>query len=303
MTLNKKLSLLAVLSLLLCIISFLPFVSEKSAPKSFQSALLNPSYREEVTEIIISSGGNALSLRKHEKGWIVNSENLAIQAEQKLIKNLLDNAIKVRKMYKIVDSIKGKETYSSQSVSLQFRNNIKVYTKIDIFSLNSLTNRLSFSVHGKDFLYETADDFSQYLQTNVSFWANPSLVQLISSPFSIVWQEKGEKICRFNENSNDFSKKVHDLLLLRHGAILPAEPDQSLPEKFSSLTLSDPEGNSEFISFIPAGDGSFRCQYRWNFNASSATGGTEKVFADSLHFAFEISGWTFDRLKEIFTKG
>ena len=92
-------------------------------------------------------------------------------------------------------------------------------------------------------------------------------------------------------------------MLLRHGAILPAEPDQSLPEEFASLTLSDLEGNSEFISFIPAGDGSFRCQYRWNFNASSATGGTEKVFADSLHFAFEISGWTFDRLKEIFTKG
>ncbi len=295
--LNKRLCLLAALTCLLCCISFLPSVSQKSAPKSFQSALLNPSHKNEVSEIIIESGGQMLTLAHQAFGWTVSDGECLLPAENRLVDGLLNSAIKIRKMYTILDSSRANQP---SFFTVHFRDDVNLYTIVDFYAVHSLTNRISFAVEGKNKRYETNDDFSQYLQTTVSYWARSALIQLISEPIAFVFQEKGQKIRRIDENSADFSKKLHDLTVLRHGLVL--SPENSAQADFAGfsarLTVSDGQGNTEVISCFPREDGAFRCEYQWFF----AAGGQGADMVGSLRFAFEISGWTYNRLREIFTQ-
>ena len=294
--LQKILTIIAGFAFLLCAISYLPFFSQRAAPRAFQSALLNSSYKDEVNEIVIDSGGKQIRLTRHLSDWTVADGVALIPAEGKLAENLLHNVIKLRKMYTISDTSMGT---SEPFLSVLFGNGSNMYTKVDFFKINSLTNRISFSLEGKPEVYECEDDFSHYLQSDLAYWARPSLIQLLSNPVAFIWQEEGEKIRTFAENSEFFDKKKHDLMVLRHGLLLsPDAAGESPSDEAARLTVSDVNANSEIISFLPLKDGSFRCEYRWIFLSTDGRGAD---IADDLHFAYEISAWTYRRLREIFT--
>ncbi|MBQ7158328.1 MAG: hypothetical protein IJS09_02740 [Treponema sp.] len=326
--LNKKLLFLSAIMFLLCVISFLPFVSEKSAPKSFQSAFLNPSHRDEVTEIVIAEGEKSITLKKLMKSsivssfeknsiWTVSDGQTTVRADEKQIQSLLTKFINIRKMYTILYRYTKGEKSPSSACSVLVSNDVRLYTKIDFFGTNSLTNRVSFSVEEKNSLFETADDVSQYLQTTISFWVRPELFQLIDKPISFVWQENGKKSVKIDENTSDFSQKLHNLTVVRHGSILsPTSAEQEYKDgqasdsvqhnsviigsvRAASLFVSDSENNAEVISFYPQSDGSYRCEYEVK-NGTSTT--SEFTAIPGLSFAFEISGWTYDRLRGIFEK-
>ena len=318
-SLNKKLAVLTLVSFFLCAFSFLPFVRQKSAPKAFQSALLNPSHREDVTEILLSCkddngtssaqrgentkethGNAAISLKKHAASigqdssfWTASDRLTTVRADEKLVKNLLDNAIKLRKMYTISDSKKQWASLDSASFVVQYRNNNTMYTKIDFFNTNSLTNRIVFTVEAQRNVYETEDTLSQFLTTDIKYWAKPELIQTISTPISLIFQENGKNPVKITDFSPEFERISHDVFVLRHGAILLPTDSKSFGESLSqasaaTLTVLDEKGDSERISFYLQKYG-YRCEYSFSPDAS-----------DNLHFAFEISDWTYDRLKTIF---
>ena len=332
-SLNKKLSAIALILVVFCIVSFLPIVSKKSAPKPFQSAFLNPSHKDEVTEIVLTfqqkenernSYGETLeeqfiSLKKMDVGsgagktlWIADDGLTTVRADEKLIENLLINLTKIRKMYTISDSKGNQGPYICAAT---IRNDDKMYAKIDFFATNSLTNRIMLGVENKKSLYETDDTVSQFFQTNVSFWSNPGLVQMADAPISFIFQENGKNFAKIDEFSSEFAKKSHEVMVLRHGMILPpqvnerfaGEPRQSdAIDPSARLTVADKNGFSEVISFYARGDGSYRCEYRF-FGENRTVRQADEVhaadtlrFTDDLRFAFEISGWTYDRLRSIF---
>ncbi|MDE6737026.1 MAG: hypothetical protein K2J50_05955, partial [Treponemataceae bacterium] len=269
----------------LCAVSFLPSVRNPSAPKAFQSALLNPAYMPDVDRIDIWQGASAVALEKTDGQWTVTGEQMTFRADEKLVQNLLAAASSVRKMYIISDS-DGRS--SSDSVVLSFSHDDMMYTKAYFFGENALTGRVMLAVSSQDALYETENDLSPFLHPAVRYWAKPELVQSVTAPQSFVWQELGKPPVVISGASPGFSRSAHDIMVLRHGAVVPAGSGHSVAA--AELTVIGDE-TREQIRFVPQDDGSFRCDY-------AATG---DPLSERLSAAVEISGWTFERLQGIFS--
>ncbi|MDE5613930.1 MAG: hypothetical protein K2I74_04675, partial [Treponemataceae bacterium] len=282
---QKRLSVAALVAFALCAVSFVPSVRNPSAPKAFQSALLNPAYMPDVDRIDIWQGASAVTLEKTDGQWTVTGEQMTFRADEKLVLNLLAAASSVRKMYVISDN-DGRP--SSASVGLSFSHDGTVYTKAYFFGENALTGRVMLSVSSQDALYETENDLSPFLHPTVRYWAKPELVQSVVVPQSFVWQEPGKPPVVIGGASPGFSRAAHDIMVLRHGAVVPAGSGHSVAA--AELTVIG-DGTRERIRFVPQDDGSFRCDY-------AATG---DPLSERLSAAVEISGWTFERLQGIFS--
>ncbi|MDE7140553.1 MAG: hypothetical protein K2O09_07370, partial [Treponemataceae bacterium] len=122
---QKRLSVAALGAFALCAVSFLPSVRNPSAPKAFQSALLNPAYVPDVDRIDICQGASAVTLEKTDGQWTVTEEQITFRADEKLVRNLLAAASNVRRMYKISDS---DGRLPSPSAVLSFSHNDPMYT-------------------------------------------------------------------------------------------------------------------------------------------------------------------------------
>ena len=282
---QKRLAVAALVAFVLCAVSFLPSVRNPSAPKAFQSALLNPAYMPDVDRIDIWQGASAVTLEKTDGQWTVTGEQMTFRADEKLVQNLLVATSSVRNMYRISDS-DGRP--SSASVGLSFSHGGTVYTKAHFFGENALTGRVMLAVSSQDALYETENDLSPFLHPTVRHWAKPELVQSVVVPQSFVWQEPGKPPVVIGGASPGFSQMAHDIMVLRHGAVVPAGSGDSVAA--AELTVIG-DGTRERIRFVSQDDGSFRCDY-------AATG---DPLSERLSAAVEISGWTFERLQGIFS--
>ena len=163
-----------------------------------------------------------------------------------------------------------------------------MYTKAYFFGENALTGRVMLTVSSQDALYETENDLSPFLHPTVRYWAKPELVQSVTAPQSFVWQESGKPPVVISGASPGFSQAAHDIMVLRHGAVVPAERGDSAAA--AELTVIGGETHEQ-IRFVLQDDGSFRCDY-------AATG---DPLSERLSAAVEISGWTFERLQGIFS--
>ncbi len=281
---QKRLSVDALISFVMCAVSFLPSVRNPSAPKAFQSALLNPARAPDVDRIGIRQGTSSVTLEKTGGQWTVDDGQTIVRADEKQVQNFLNAAKKIRKMYSISDS-NGRPSHTS--VTVQFSRGNNMYTKADFFGENSLTGRILLEVSSQDSLYETDNDLSPYLHPTVRYWAKPELIQSVAAPQSFVWQEQGKSPVVIDGASPGFSRAAHDIMALRHGAVVPAGSGDSV---VAELTVIG-DGARERIRFVPQEDGSFHCEY--------ATIGDP--LAEKLSAAAEISGWTFERLQGIFS--
>ena len=297
-SLNRKLFAVTIGSVALCIFSFLPIVSRRTAPQWKKSALLNPAYREMADEIELQQENAVITIKKmpatgtgKPELWTVSEGSLCMLADEKLVDGLLDSLIKVRKLYtKIYSTDKGVSRRPVQA-SLFVKNSVKMYTKLDFFNPNSLTNRIVLRGGAAQEYFEIDDDVSQFLQTSVRFWEKSELIQTISEPIYCFFEEKGQNSAFFSEKSDDFTKKVHDVSVLRHGDVHPTVDVSSL-NPTATLVVSNAEGQREEIAFYPLDGGSYRCAYRFS----------NPLFSERLRFDAEISGWTYDRLKAIFAR-
>lgn len=283
---QKRLSVAALVAFALCAVSFLPSVRNPSVPKAFQSALLNPAYVSDVGRIDICQGAFAVTLEKTGGQWTATEGQMTFRADEKLVRNLLTAASSVRKMYIISDN-GGRPSYAS--VMLSFSHGDTMYTNAYFFGENALTGRVMLTVSSQDALYETESDLSPFLHPAVRYWAKPELVQSVAAPQSFVWQESGKTPVVIGGTSPGFSQAAHDIMVLRHGAVVPAERVHSVAA--AELTVIG-DGTSERIRFVPQDDGSFRCDY-------AASG---DPLSERLSAAVEISGWTFERLQGIFSR-
>ena len=281
--LQKKLSVAALIALALCGISYLPFVREKSAPRAFPTALLNPAYADTVSRIVIGQGAYTVTLEKTQT-WTATDGQTTVRADSTVVQRFLDAAVSIRNMYIISDR---RDQVSPSSVRVLFQDGDTMYTQVDFLGENALTNRIMLAVSSQDAVFETENDLAPFLQPTVRYWAKPELIQTVDAPASFVWQEAGKKPVTVSKASEDFAQVAHDVMALRHGAVVPVQDDGSA--QVAELTVSG-EGARERIRFVPQGDGSFHCAYTFS--------GTENR---SLSVAFDISGWTFERLRGMFS--
>ncbi|MBR4322686.1 DUF4340 domain-containing protein, partial [Treponema sp.] len=213
------------------------------------------------------------------------------------------------------------------------KNNDKLYTKIHFGLSNSLKNRIYFRSEGKKTVYESQNDFEQYLNTDINYWSEGEIIPEITNPVQIslvirespaLSQESGSQKSgkiTLDEKSENFAQKSRTLISLRHGAITGEK--QSSLKRLSTLQIHDGSGRIARIEFFEKMDAfidsavnplsttegknqspeSASSYYYKKSVSPSQIDSQETAFAFySENAVYEISSWTYERIKSVFTQ-
>lgn len=231
---KKKISLNAYLSLILAVLVLIYIFSFFNKPqfesrKAVKTALLNPKYVEEITQIQIDNKDNQLIIMQNSNGlWeIVDFENplLRLPADSNKINNFLFSLSKVIPVYKLSSKDNQTDNYGLKDSSVynfafisgdQIISNLR-FGKNDFTGMNRYVSGIDSSV-----IYETEDFMSSYLSVNVQNWSEPYIISR-----QIFGQVKPEDIQRVISNGRIYTSKdshyaeyVAKLVELRQGGVV-----------------------------------------------------------------------------------
>lgn len=321
--LNKLLFLCLCLSSVLFILSFFFSNDSFSRQKSVDSSLLNPKYKNDVGLIVIQDKetGDEISIEKKDGIFLVKKDGKNDFADQKIAELLVNNFIKIRKIYKINSNIsknvKKNRQYKTGEHNGSLKNNTisgllnkktgvffyssngSILSQIDFTSENQLLNRISFFSSGS--CYETEDDFSQFLTQNFNYWTDGKLFPEIKTPVKIMYSSYQSKglgsfgAFSLSNTENGFQSAEAALLALRHGSASDASFDFSSP--YSSLRIEDGSGLVSVMSFQETDDENFICA-RKIFSSEPALQSLNPL--SSINAVYEISGWTLKKIESVF---
>ena len=323
--LDKLLTKILIFSLILFLFSLFFQKNRRNAPKSIESALLNPKYKNEVNqiEIQIPSQNGAITLKKQGDFWLlVNNADegkteITTFADKKLVTSLIEKACEIRKLYQISDKESDfdqlKTSENTGSTITFIGNNDKMYTKLHFGSANPLKNRTFVRSQGSKITYETENDLSHFLNSDTNYWSEGEILSgIISRGANLVeisFEEKSTK-SSLNEKSPDFAAKSTSLLSLRHGSIKGEEEFLSAmhsqnPQPTAVLTVQDGSGRStriEFFEIEEKGQSESEKSYFYKKNIRpSPADSQENAFAFySENAVYEISAWTYGKIKSLF---
>lgn len=324
---TKDLNRLLIIILLFSFVFFVTtvFVSNKSFSKesSFETALLNPKYKNDVFSILIEDeDGNAITIERKDSFYIASKNEISAAADKKITESAIENFSRLRKVYKSVkkniqeskaDFVENKESVHKNTQINNKGNTISFYNKsgevlssLTFYSADNLLNRITFETEGKNHiknLYETDNDLSQFLKADFNYWAEGELFSEVKDPVKITYtlfNENGSALSSLTEitdSDTGFNTKAAAILKLRHGNIIEGKNAQGLDDKklYSRLTVEDGKGQVLYIDFIENGS-SYLCIKRIK-EMPAALGGRKEAFLP-LNAVFEISGWTVRNLEE-----
>ena len=315
---NKLLFKILLASILIFALSLAFSKKERSAHKSIESAILNPSYKNEVNLIEIETReGSSITLKRHGDFWLLsntfeNGNEICTIADSKIISSLLENAGKIRNIYRISDKESdynslglGKNTETCITIS---QNNIKMYTKVHFGHSDSFTNRIYFRSEASNIVYETQNDFHQYLTSEPNYWSEGTITPEITNPvqFSLKTNEEfiqeSSNTKALDEKSPEFTSKSNTLLSLRHGQIWPESTINSA-NIISTLSIQDGSGRLAEVKFFKMQIGDNESYFYKKSIQASPVDSQENIFAFySENAVYEISAWTYERIKSIFTQ-
>jgi len=286
--LNRNLIILASISFLIFLSSIFFSKSEKSLPKKQQTALLNPKYKEQVCKIQISNQNESIVLQKNEKFWFASNDISKILVDSKLVEILLDNASKIKDVYEIskskLDWQKLELSYSN-SISIDFLNNEKSFSKIFFGISDSLSNRIAFRTEINS--YEIENNFSQFLTFDLNYWSAGEIFYEIKNPQTIKFDFPQKNLKKsINSSDSTFSEISHSILSIRHGKIIENKL-QDL-EKIAEIEVQDGNGNISKAIILK----NELCFF------------VQKVCSPQLddNSLYEISEWTFKKICAEFEK-
>ena len=301
----------------------------KNAPKAIESAILNPSHKNEVGLIEIEetseNGNDKIRLKKQGDFWLLfktdddGKSEICSFADKKIINALLENASKIRKIYKIGD-IKNNDSFIINNISHKnekfsiafYQNDSRLYTKVQFRDENSLKNRINFRSEGSKIIYECENDFHQFLNTGTNYWSEGEIFPEIENPVEIKFlknersEVSGRKIFVLGEKSENFSSKSRMILSLRHGKISNCKGE--IFNSFAKLTIQDGSGRIANIEFFEKSmqnektieSPEFEFFYKKNIIPSEIDS-QENAFAFySENAIYEISAWTYEKIKSLF---
>lgn len=275
---NELLTFTAVFSFLLFLFSF--FKVNKTENKAVKSALVNPSYSERIKTLIIQNPQELLTLRKQENYWTCEKSGIYTFADTKTIENFTAYLTKIRSMYKISDSkdakIDLKLTEDSAVIITIIDENSKILSKLYFGNEDALTSRIPVTTEKGKICYETQDDFSPYLKTDLNFWAVPEIFFAIKNP----------------SNLNLSASDLHTFQSLRHGKIFESTLIPVNAQCVKSITLYGQYDSSQRIDFY---EYTARKEEGKNY-LYTLTVEPQSFYNNAI---FELSSWTYDKIKEL----
>lgn len=275
---NAFLTFTAVFSFLLFLFSF--FKVNKTENKAIKSALVNPSYSERIKTLIIQNPQELLTLRKQENYWTCEKSGIYTFADTKTIENFTAYLTKIRNMYKISDSkdakIDLKLTEDSAVIITIIDENSKILSKLYFGNEDALTSRIPVTTEKGKICYETQDDFSPYLKTDLNFWAVPEIFFAIKNP----------------SNLNLSASDLHTFQSLRHGKVFESTSLPVNAQFVKSITLYGQYDSSQRIDFY---EYTARKKEGKNY-LYTLTVEPQSFYNNAI---FELSSWTYDKIKEL----
>ncbi|MBQ0050958.1 MAG: hypothetical protein KBT11_02715 [Treponema sp.] len=287
--LNRLLFKILIASIFLFIVSIIFSNQRQSVQKSKTTALLNPKYKAEINSIQIKNRDSEIEIQKKGNLWILTKNETTVLADEKILTSLLENLSKVRTIYEIHNQ---KSPEYSDKTQIIVKNNNNMSTKLDFYSENSLLNRIEFEFSNQ--FYETRNDFSQFLTTDINYWSKAELLSEIQNPVSFTLKAQNKQIKK-NESSPDFFKIKQDLSSLRHGSI---KLEASTKKPDFSITSENGNGRLLTLFFTKLTEDEYLCT---TSIIPSPADPTETAFAlHSINKSAEISNWTVNRILELF---
>lgn len=282
---DKILIFLTIFFVILFPLSFL-LEKKQNSIETFETAFLNPKNEIEIKKIILASPDSTLEFENKNDFYFGGNieKTYVFPADQKSVKNLVSDLKKIRKLSKAESSgtILNEKNYDFK---ILYELNDGKTTEI-LFGKSDITETKRFvKIPAKNEVFKTESDLEPFFTTNADFWVCPE----------IVWNSKSEKksaediqkICLLQNgkrktllpSAKDFYKNAETLLSLRHGKLCPKI---ELPENAETLEVEF-DDNIFSVKIAPKGE-DFVLVYE----------------TKDSDYAAEISGWTYNRLKETF---
>ena len=247
----------------LFIIYLLSFTNlfKSSNKKAFNTALLNPKYKNEVTSIELSQGNEQIFLKKISDFWVVKTEEkgFSAPADNKRIENFLEQLSSIINMYKISDKL-------SKNNALGFEKSDSFYIKCAykdtysefIFGAQDFSQNFRYFMTGKTTaVFQTANQFEPFLTASERYWTEAELISktitknISSSDIQRITINDFQNTKILTPDSKDFKNYASELLELRHGGIFKLEEfaDDSITEpiNISILRIKLELGNKDEI--------------------------------------------------------
>ncbi len=281
---NDKILFSSVLILtILFVLSFSKSCTNTDKREVIKTALVNPKYTDEISEIIIQHEDEKLSLIKKNDIWFTQN---AI-ADSKKVENLLQDLIKVRKLYKISYTNNKKEAFFSDSssftISYSFPGGVhSLYFGSQDFSQTSRYLQTDKNTQ----IYEIDTTFDKYLSINPQNWSEPFIISQIILGKITTQDIQSTKV--YFENKVSEISDIQKLLELRHAGF----PDfEVLFPQEKSLTLDLELGNKSQIN-VEIFSTNSESEY---LLCSKYTSSKQEKYT----FWVKISEWTYNKIKEI----
>lgn len=257
----KNSHLIAAVVILLCLY-ILSFIKPAfSARKPFKTALVNPKYKNEITGFCLSKGNDSVFLEKKNDFWYVKNSGQSsyiFPADSELIENLIEELIKVRKLYKISDQVSKNNNFGFEKTSqFYIKCSYKDTFSEFYFGNYDFSQLFRYFMTGKNAkVYQIDSSFEPYLTAAKSFWTEKTIIskKLLNISSSQDIQSiviNGRKITASSSDTS-FASYTQSLLELRHGGML----DESIKgEDLSKLFSQSAEaeiflelGNKKMLS-------------------------------------------------------
>lgn len=296
--LNAYLTIICILLAALYSFSFFvkPTVDKR---KSVKTALLNPKYKNEISQIQIHDSSSQLFLQKNKDVWeIVDFENpfVKLPADSKRINKMIDDFSQVIGAVQVSVKVDKSDSLTAQNFGFDDR-----AVEIDFFAGGESAGEIVFGKndftqtkryiknHSSNLAYEIEDFASIYLTTSIQSWSESGLISQ-----QVLGNIKADDIQRiiadgrtFTNSDSLYKEYVSKLLELRHGGI-------NLNEQFNTensiykikLELGN-KNNIDIFVYKASREGNYLVQLNYlNFKTNELS-----VYYES------ISEWTFSRLK------
>lgn len=303
---NSLIIITAILTMLYAL-SFTKSCSSQDSREKIKTTLVNPKYKASITSIELSDATASLNLTNMGSFWTVDTSTsrsegnncnfLPVSPDR--IKNLMENMITIRNLYKISDKITEKSTFGLNN-GTEFH--IRYYTEDGFHELIfgnqdfSLSSRYMMTEKSSQ-VYEIDNSMDTFLTTSIQSWAEPFIISQV-----ILGKITPQDIQRTRVLHNYHLKEITEitdlqkLLELRHGGIpdedalkIISQDQTQLPQSEITLELGN-KNEIELQIYESGNENEFIVitQYKRQKN-------TEPFFIS----ASKISSWTYNKINEI----
>lgn len=286
----KKYELYCTAAFLIALYIFSFFLqSLKTKEKFFSSALINPSYREQISSITIKDNQSELLLEKTGGGWKgQGSQHIDFPVSREKMQQFLETFCKIRKIYIHSEKKSEQGNYGLDGEAVQIFYTLQNGESYSLeFGNHDFTGAKIFIKNHKDQkIFETSSEVDFYLTTFTRFWAASELIPAdfipglnVEATERIVFTEKNSKKVLVYKSEEDLLK-IKKIFDLRHGNICGLEGN-----KYGDLKIYYNSEKPVELEFYKSSNEDFIVKYN--------IPGLE-------NYSAEVSQWTFNQIKNQF---